>query len=252
MRTEVEYLKTTLSRSGAQVSLQAAFLQRFGRAPTRNELAMLLSQSEHETAGWTRMPNWNWGGVKAFKSWTGDFVQLKTTEGSGADAKRVLQPFRAYATAIDGCLDWLSVLAHGWPGALVAAASGIPSTYTHQLRYCGVRGAYFTGSTDEYQTRLTANFERWKRELPPDANEAELAQIAPKAAPGTYVTVAGYHRAKQAEVTPDIAKAAQAALKEMRLGEIRYGRGYALGCETRSNAAKGISVFVPDFVGGGS
>ena len=172
---EVRYQKTTLSRSGAQVAIAAAFRTRFAREATRNELAMLLAQSEHETASWQRMPNFNFGGVKAFKKWAenpaNSFVLLLTTEGSGAEAKRVRQPFRAFGSAVEGAFDWLAALAHGWPSALVKAGRGDVAEYVRCLVKEGVKGAYFTGSRDEYAAILQRNFARWHAELPAEVSK---------------------------------------------------------------------------------
>lgn len=259
---EVRYQKTTLSRHEARVTIGAAFRTKFAREATRNELAMLLAQSEHETGGWAHMPNFNFAGVKASKKWLDadprrSFVRLKTSEGAGRNKVEIRDSFRAFASAVEGAFDWLSALAYSWPFALVQAGLGDVEAYVSALLHGGLKRAYFTGDVAQYTAIMKRNFARWHAELPADTFPIEEEPTLPAASlpspvqtwpEGTYVTVPGYHRAKQAEVTAEMTAAAVAAVTDMRLGEIRYLRGFALGCETHSNAAKGISVFLPDEV----
>ncbi len=250
---EVPYKKTTLTRDEARGHVSRCFAELFGRNPEPQELALLLAQSEHETEAWQRMPNFNWAGIKAFKSWQSagkDFRVLMTTEGKGADAKRVPQPFRAYNSAAEGCKDWLSVLARLWPTAIAVARSGDATRFVAALKHDGVKGAYFTGDTLVYTKSVEALATKWRMSLMGHEEPAINPEASPKPLPAPlpklYATVPGYHRAQQAEVTPEMIEAAKLALKELQLGEIRYRPGYALACETHSNAPKGISVFLPD------
>lgn len=259
---EVRYQKTTLSRSGARVAIGAAFRTRFAREATRNELAMLLAQSEHETGGWAHMPNFNFAGVKASKKWIDadprrSFVRLKTSEGAGRNKVEIRDSFRAFGFAVEGAFDWLSALAYSWPSALVQAGLGDVDAYVSALLHGGLKRAYFTGDRAQYTTIMRRNFARWHTELPADTFPATEEPTLPAASlpspvqawpEGTYVTVPGYHRPKQGEVTAIMYAMALASLHEMKLGDIKYFQGFALGCETHSNATKGISVFLPDEV----
>lgn len=214
--TEVPARKTPLTRPAAAAAVRAAFCRVFAREPERHELAILLAQSEHESGAWLRMWNFNFAGVKAYAPWVhqagNTHVMLRTREGHGADVREVREPFRAFATAESGAVDWLLTLARFWPAALSEARSGSPRAFVEAL----VRGPrkYFTGSPGEYSSSVIRLFDRWMIDLQTGSATVPTAPTAQ----GTCVTVAGYHRAKQAEVTPEIAKAAQAALKEMRLG----------------------------------
>lgn len=247
--TEVRYQKTTLTRPAARAAVQEAFTLVFGRAPGTRELAILLAQSEHETGAWRSMPNHNWGGIKAFSSWTSNprnlFVHLMTTEGHGAAARRVSQPFRAYATAADGCRDWLETLARLWPEALSAARAGDVREFVERLGR-GKKGAYFTGDPRVYVRSVEKLMERWLEEAEhsPASEPTRPEGTAPPPPPVT-VSIPGYRRARQAEVTIEMENAALKALRSMDLGEHRIFDDFALAAETHSNARKGISVFLP-------
>lgn len=243
--TEVRYQKTTLTRDEARAAVETAFPLVFGRVPTPAELAILLAQSEHETGAWRSMPNYNWGGIKAFADWQSDsknlFVYLMTTEGHGKDARRVPQPFRAYASAADGCRDWLETLARLWPEALSSARSGDVRGFVEWLGR-GKRGVYFTGDPSVYARSVQKLMERWLTDV---AAPGQPRPPAPASPPPVTVSIPGYRRARQAEVTVEIEDAAIKALRSLDLGEHRIFDGFALGAETHSNARKGISVFLP-------
>lgn len=249
--TDPRPTKTPLTRTQARDAVRSAFLTLFGRAPENRELAILLAQSEHESGAWLAMWNYNWAGIKG----AGDAgtVHLMTTEGHGASARRVREPFRAYSSAAAGCVDWLKMLARPrYAACLDAARAGDAHGFVDALRpdlFGRGKLGYFTGDIRTYRAIVADLAERWMRDLegaPTAPAATPPSPTSPAKAPGVTVSIPGYRRAKQSEVTIAMEDAAIKALRELKLGEYRICDGYALACETHSNAAKGISIFLPE------
>jgi hypothetical protein len=150
---EVAAKRTPVNELAALAAIADAFVHVFGRRPTQSELCILWVQSAHETAGWKSVPNNNPAGIKAGPGYQGDWRVAMTTEGKGADAKRVPQKFRAYATLDLGMRDWLDVLKRGYPEALEGARRGDLEAFVAGLLEGWKRSAdYFTDDPAKYLT----------------------------------------------------------------------------------------------------
>jgi len=220
-----------LTRVQARDFFERAFVDVFGREPEVQEEAMLLAQSAHETARWTRMPGWNWGGLKG-KGNLGSMSAL-TKEGPG-EGKSVVDGFRAYTDALAGCVDWLSLLKRRYGAALAGASAGDVRAFVSGLRSRG----YFTGDVEPYVNSVRSMGREWIVELGGDVDPAK-----PK-----YFAMSGWRRAKLSELSQTHKDLAKFFLTQLSLGEHKIHGGVLYAAETHSNAAKGISVFFPDSV----
>ncbi|MFO7178163.1 MAG: hypothetical protein DIU78_005625 [Pseudomonadota bacterium] len=148
---DVAAVRTRLTPEQAASALDWAYRTRFGEAPRRETLAILTAQWAHETGRGEAMFNYNFGGIKG-RGPSGMSVVQRTREGFGADERVVSDRFRAYATAEEGALDYLTLLDTRYGEALDAARSGDPAGFVRGLKARG----YFTGHEGRYTASVTA------------------------------------------------------------------------------------------------
>jgi hypothetical protein len=153
----VSPVRTQLSGSEAAEALAAAWTERNGSPPSERTLAILTAQWSHETGRGESMFNYNFGGIKGAGP-SGLSVAQRTTEGSGASARRITDNFRAYTSAAEGASDYLALLERRYGGALDAARAGDAEGFVRGLKSRG----YFTGDEGAYVesvSRLAAHAE---------------------------------------------------------------------------------------------
>ena len=130
---------TPLLPDEAAKALNAGYKKVVGTIPTKDTLALLMGQTALETANWTRMPNYNFGGMKAQHS--DAYVQVfKTTEVIGGVTQTLDQKFAAFTSAADGAAayikmllsraNWAAGLHTGTPEGFVAGLSSPPAYFT--------------------------------------------------------------------------------------------------------------------------
>jgi hypothetical protein len=142
-------------------SFATASYVRSGRSPTRSEALVLLAGAAHETAFFTRLTNNGVAGVKGGAAWTGDVAEHVTHEIEHGERVQKTQLFRAYPSVFAGFVDWLRLLAEGYPEALKGAAQGDPEKYVAGLLKGWGRGAhYFTADPAEYLAGVWASLRR--------------------------------------------------------------------------------------------
>lgn len=109
-------------------------------------IAILLSQAAHESRNGDSQgaAAGNMFGHKRTGSRPG--IVANTTEGEGADAKRVRAEFALYPTIADGVADHLSLLQRRYPRAWEALQTGDVDQYVAALK----DGHYFTGNESAY------------------------------------------------------------------------------------------------------
>ncbi len=146
---------TPLRGSQAAQALSDAYRTVFGDPPSRQTLAVLVSQWSLETGGGQAMMNYNFGGIKGHAP-GGGAASYRTTEGSGESARSVVDTFRAYGSAREGALDYMRLLRSRFPAALSQARAGNPAGFVHSLK----RAGYFTGSEADYTRAVTATAAR--------------------------------------------------------------------------------------------
>lgn len=104
-------------------------------------VVILAAQAAHETGeGKSLSGGNNFFGIK------GAGKELETTEGEGANAKRVKSSFKTYADADASAADMVSLLKRKYPDAWEALKVGDVDTYVSELK----RGGYFTANETAY------------------------------------------------------------------------------------------------------
>lgn len=145
----------TLTSAEAAQAIRDGYTKVVGSAPSVAILGLLMGQSALETANWQRMPNFNFGGIKATP---GDaYVQIfRTTEVVGGVTVPMDQTFAAYKTAANGAAAYVHQIharANWWAGL----QTGTPEGFIQGLT---TPPAYFTANPDQYlaglKTRLAA------------------------------------------------------------------------------------------------
>lgn len=111
-------------------------------------LAILVAQAAHETGDGARLPRNNFFGHKA--SGGRASVDLETTEGEGADEKRVRQKFATYNSSTESAADHISLLKRKYPRAWEALEVEDPDAFVAALK----DGGYFTANEAKYRAAI--------------------------------------------------------------------------------------------------
>jgi hypothetical protein len=143
--TLVRAARTRLSGDEAASALRTAWTQVRGEAPSPETLSILVGQWAHETGRGASMLNYNFGGLKGTGP-SGLSASYVTREGWGENAVRVVDRFRAYASAEEGAHDYVSLLARRYPAAVLAAEQGDAPGFVQALKARG----YFTDNEAAY------------------------------------------------------------------------------------------------------
>jgi hypothetical protein len=157
-QTQLDVKNTPLSVQEAAQALCDGYAAVASQKPASAVLGLLMAQSALETAQWQRLPNYNFGGIKATSG--APFVQaFITPEGAGAAQKLYVLGFAAYQSAVDGAAAYVRVLharAAWWAGlqtgdavAYVASLVSIPGAH------------YFTGDPAAYLASVKAGQKRF-------------------------------------------------------------------------------------------
>jgi len=152
-QAQLDAKNTPLTLDQAAQALADGYRQVAGQPPVAAVLELLLAQSGLETGNWTKLPNYNFGGIKMTSSTP--YVQaFITPEGAGAAQKLYVLGFAAYESAADGAAAYLRVLQARtvwWTGL----QSGDPETYVNAL--VSIPGEhYFTGDPAAYLASVKA------------------------------------------------------------------------------------------------
>lgn len=163
---------TPLSGGEAAVAFRLAFEKLTGEAPSVLTLACLLAQSALETGHWKSLHCFNFGNVKAGRSWRGLKTMFRCNEVIGGklvwfDPPHVQTHFRAFTSPADGALDVLRFLAvdsdgdgfNRYAASWAAALRGDPKAFAEELGKAG----YYTASRALYVRGLTQLFNRYTK-----------------------------------------------------------------------------------------
>lgn len=153
--TAVPAHRTQLTAAEARKSLQEAWTERFGQPPPEETLAILTAQWSHETGEGKSMYNFNFAGIKGVGP-SGLHVTQRTREGYGESEHIIRDSFRAYESAKEGALDYLSLLDRKYPGALESARAGDVKGFVSELH----AGGYFTGDKRVYERSVSRHATR--------------------------------------------------------------------------------------------
>jgi len=171
--TAVPARRTQLSTSEARQSLQEAWTERFGQPPPEETLAILTAQWSHETGEGKSMYNFNFAGIKGVGP-SGLHVTQRTREGYGETEHVIRDSFRAYESAKEGALDYLSLLDRKYPGALESARGGDVKGFVSELH----AGGYFTGDKRVYERSVSRNASRFLEAGAPALEATEAPRLA--------------------------------------------------------------------------
>jgi hypothetical protein len=147
---EVAAKKTVTAPSQVRAALAKAHQELTGEAAPNQLLDILTAHVSLETAGGTRMFNYNFGGIKG-KSPAGETARYMTHEVTETGERKAMsQPFRAYSTLEDGAADYLQVMRARFPEALDQAKGGDPAAFASALK----RRGYYTASEASYTSAI--------------------------------------------------------------------------------------------------
>jgi peptidoglycan hydrolase-like protein with peptidoglycan-binding domain len=146
---------TPLSPEDAAKALNAGYKKVTGKIPTPETLSLLMGQTALETGNWQKMPNFNFGGVKAQSS--DPYVQVFKTEEVINGVKQLLDlKFAAYTSAVEGAAGYVRVLLSR-PHWAAGLNSGDAAAFVKGL---STAPAYFTADPMQYlaglQSRVSA------------------------------------------------------------------------------------------------
>lgn len=147
---ELERMPTPLSRHAAAQGLVGAYVEVFGRTPTRAEAELLLAQTWGlETGRGESVINFNWGNITG--SYQGNFWRPPWFDPGPDASERTLRlhelmlkgqaprSFRAYPNHEAGARDYIKLLRDKFPSILQAARSGNVRSFAvavRDSRYC--------------------------------------------------------------------------------------------------------------------
>jgi len=163
-QTQLNTKNTPLTPAEAAQALRDGYQEVAGEAAPSSVLELLLAQSSLETSNWTRLPNYNFGGIKMTPS-TPYVQSFITPEGAGAAQKLYVLGFAAYLSAEGGAAAYVRVLKarNAWWEGL---QSGDPETYVTAL--VSIPGAhYFTGDPAAYLADIKAKMAAYADTEPP-------------------------------------------------------------------------------------
>lgn len=153
-------VRTPITTEQASSLIAGALEQVTGEKPSAECVAVLTAQWAHETGRGASMFNYNFAGIKGTGP-SGLTVAQRTREGWGASERTITDNFRAYRTAEEGALDYVSLLSRRFPASFEAARQGDAAGCVSALK----RERYFTGDEAAYTRSVT----RIAREIAPDS-----------------------------------------------------------------------------------
>lgn len=145
----VEPERTPISAKDARNAIARAYEVLTGQSLDATGQAILTAQWAHETGHGASMFNYNFGGIKGTGP-SGLTVSQRTTEGYGANSRRIVDQFRAYETIDEGAKDYVRLLLNRYGDAVAAAGRGDASGFVHGLKQRG----YFTGDPAAYERSI--------------------------------------------------------------------------------------------------
>lgn len=179
MAQELPATPTPVSVTNVADALCDAWLERFGSAVERYQLAVILAQSALETGFWKSCVCYNLGGVKGTPGGYADWCIFETTERLAADKARAIvgltpgaqlktfvpdadgmliielpQPFRAFTSLQDGAAFYLGELYAGFSSAWPQVLAGDVEAFVEKLAQLH----YFTASPALYVSGVLARY----------------------------------------------------------------------------------------------
>lgn len=123
MANKVERIKTEVSEPQMAQAMIEAWKSLFGAQPSKEQVAILMSQNALETGHRKQMWNYNVGNITTGKNWTGDYwegldwlyeyLPPDQTGFTARQKKTIKLKYRAYPTLLEGATDYLKVISSG-------------------------------------------------------------------------------------------------------------------------------------------
>lgn len=165
----VQRVRTNVSSAQMAQAIINAWQQKFGSAPSKEQVAMLLAQNDLETGHRKSMWNYNVGNITTNgKGSFNYFDDLTTNEQTSPGVwKKMKLKYRAYPTLDDGVKDYLNLLSTGrYNKAWQHIVNPDPVLFSKALKEAG----YYTADEVPYTKNLVSLFDKNSK-----SNNYELA-----------------------------------------------------------------------------
>lgn len=208
MSKKVDKQKTQVSLTDLVHAFIRAWQSLFNEKPSKEQLAMFISQNSIETANRKAMWNYNIGNITHS---TDDFDYWEAIDHSGG--KPFLSKFRSYNSLDDGVLDYLKLLRRTYPQSF-AASSGSPKDFAHSL--ISQKYKYYDPSVEpQYSAGMSSLYKQYMKsdefDMAYGDASAYAAQPKDKSEDGfvdLFEKWLGFKKSKTPSAAPDIAPAA--------------------------------------------
>lgn len=162
MGQRVPRVKTEVSESQLAQALIEAWKSLFGNMPSKEQIAMLLSQNALETGHRKSMWNYNVGNITTDGKGSHNYFDDLTTEEqtSPGQWKKMNLKYRAFDSLKDGAIDYLKFISSGrysqaWQHILYPD----PESYSKALKQAG----YYTDNEAPYTKNLVSLFSQFNK-----------------------------------------------------------------------------------------
>jgi flagellum-specific peptidoglycan hydrolase FlgJ len=165
----VQRVRTEVSSAQMAQAIISAWQQKFGSAPSKEQVAMILAQNDLETGHRKSMWNYNVGNITTKGDGTFDYFDDLTTneQTSPGNWKKMKLKYRAYPDLEDGVKDYLNLLSTGrYTKAWQHILNPDPASFSKALKDAG----YYTADEAPYTKNLVSLFDRNSK-----SNNYELA-----------------------------------------------------------------------------
>jgi hypothetical protein len=165
----VQRVRTQVSPAQMAQAIISAWQQKFGSAPSKEQVALILAQNDHETGHRKSMWNYNVGNITTKADGSFDYFDDLSTEEQTSPGvwKKMKLKYRAYPTLEEGVKDYLNFLSSGrYTKAWQHIVHPDPASFSKALKEAG----YYTANEAPYTKSLVSLFDRNSK-----SNNYELA-----------------------------------------------------------------------------
>jgi len=154
-------------------AISAAWLDKYGTAPTLKALSVLWAQFALETGRGAKCYCWNLGNIMPGAGWIGDEEDLPTWEQVNGRRVDIVERFRAFTTLAEGARNYLDYLGRAsYAKAWACVVAGDAAGFARALKALG----YYTADVTQYANGLFSLASEFLRAATVDAvTAAEVA-----------------------------------------------------------------------------
>lgn len=127
---QVSMVRTSFSMDDLVPTFVEAWKKLTSSTPTKEQIAMVMSQNALETGGFTTKAMFNYNIGNIIKTPNDDYDYFEHPDSY--HGKKFMSKFRAYNTLADGVYDYLRLLKNGYPQAF-QATTATPTDFAHAL-----------------------------------------------------------------------------------------------------------------------